>query len=68
MNKRTQDSRRSAAFAHARQLAKRRDEPIYVIRDGATYGVADDIDLQTYWLGASVIAEVMPDGACESCG
>lgn len=67
MSKRTQDNRRSAAFTRARQLAAQRDEPVYVVRNGAVYDVADDFDLQTHWLGAKVIAEVMPDGTCESC-
>ena len=53
-----------AAGRRAAQLAKARDTSMYVVRDGEDdgYAVASEEDLDTFYLGACVVAEVMSDG------
>lgn len=53
-----------AAGRRAAQLAKARDSSMYVVRDGEDngYAVASEEDLDTFYLGACVVAEVMSDG------
>lgn len=55
-----------AAGRRAAQLAKARDTSMYVVRDGEDdgYAVASEEDLDTYYLGASVLVEVLSDGTC----
>jgi hypothetical protein len=54
----------AAAIARAHHLPRTSDQPLYVVREGEGYAVADESDLDTWWLGATVIAEVMSDGTC----
>lgn len=58
------DLDKEAALRRAASLARRRDTPMYVVFTGSGYAVASEDDLDTWWLGASVFAEVMSDGTC----
>lgn len=54
-------------FNRALQCASRRaaksGEHAYVVNaDGDGYAVADEFELDTFWLGATVLAEIQPDG------
>lgn len=59
-------STQEAALARAVQLARRRETPMFVVHDGEEEGfaVASEEDLDTYYLGASVLVEVLSDGTC----
>lgn len=61
-------STQDAALRRAAWLAQRHDTPMYVVRDGEDdgYAVASEEDLDTFFLGATVIAEVFSDGSCAS--
>ena len=61
-------STQEAALARAVQLARRRETPMFVVHDGEEEGfaVASEEDLDTFYLGACVVAEVMSDGTCIS--
>jgi len=50
------------AHARAQRLAIKREASMYVVWAGDGYAVADQLDLDTWWQGATVIAEVMSDG------
>lgn len=58
------DLDKNAALRRAASLARRRDRPMYVVFTGSGYAVASEDDLDTWWLGARVVAEVMSDGTC----
>lgn len=51
-------------MARAARLARKLDASMYVVSTGSGYAVASENDLDTWWLGATVIAEVMSDGTC----
>lgn len=53
---------RSEAVARARRRAIRSGESTFVVWTGDGYAVADEFDLDTWWLGATVIGEFMSDG------
>lgn len=54
-----------SAIAHAQQLARRREDIVYVIRDGAEFAAASEDDLDSWWQGATVLGEVSPEGDYE---
>ena len=57
----------SAAWRRAAELAKAGSNSMFVVRDGPEgYAVASEEDLDTYFLGALVVAEVFSDGSCAS--
>jgi hypothetical protein len=52
-----------AALARAVRLARQSGEDRHVVQaDEDGYAVASDFDLETYWLGATVLATALPDG------
>lgn len=55
-----------AALRRAAQLARNREASMFVVYDGEDegYAVANEEDLDTYFLGATVLAEVLSDGTC----
>ncbi len=57
---------KQAALERAARLARKHDTSMYVVWTGeeAGYAVASEDELDTYWLGASVVAEVFSDGSC----
>lgn len=55
-----------SAMARAARLAQKRDQSVYVVWTGEGYAVASENDLDTWWQGATVVAEVMSDGTCAS--
>ena len=54
-----------SAIAHARTVARRRADTVYVIRDGAEFAAASEDDLDSWWQGATVLGEVSPEGDYE---
>lgn len=59
-----EETDKPSALARAARLAQQRDESMYVVWTGEGYAVASEDDLDTWWLGATVVAEVMSDGTC----
>lgn len=59
-------STQDAALARAATLTRQRDTSMFVVHDGEDDGfaVASEEDLDTYYLGASVLVEVLSDGTC----
>jgi hypothetical protein len=59
-------STQEAALARAVLLAQKREAPMFVVYDGEEEGfaVASEEDLDTFYLGASVLVEVLSDGTC----
>lgn len=52
----------AAAIARAQALASKHGESMFVIWSGDAFAVANTDDLDTWWLGATVLGEVMSDG------
>lgn len=52
----------AGAIARAQVLARKHGESMFVVWSGDAYEVADEVDLDTWWLGVTVFCEVMPDG------
>lgn len=61
-------STQEAALRRAAHLAQRRDSSMFVVYDGEEegYAVASEEDLDTFYLGATVLAEVLSAGTCVS--
>ncbi|CAD5366614.1 conserved hypothetical protein [Rubrivivax sp. A210] len=57
---------KETALARAVRKAVNRRASMYVVWTGSSYAVASEADLDTWWLGATVVAEVMSDGSCVS--
>ncbi len=55
-----------AALQRAAQLARKREASMFVVYDGEDegYAVSSEADLDTFYLGATVLAEVLSDGTC----
>ena len=49
----------------AKRMAERTQEPIYIGVEDGEWFVANDFDMETYWLGAPVQVVVNPDGEME---
>lgn len=61
------DLDRATALARAARRAQRAGVSMFVVWSGSGYAVASEDDLDTWWLGATVIAEVLSDGTCAAC-
>ncbi len=51
------------ALQRASRLARQRQVTMYVVCEGGKYDVATEEDLDTYYLGATVVAEFLSDGS-----
>jgi hypothetical protein len=60
----TEDLDKDTAIARAQRLSRKREEPMYVVWTGSGYAAASEEDLDTWWQGATVVAEVHEDGVC----
>jgi hypothetical protein len=47
----------------AKRAAKKTDQTYYVVWDCGEYGVGNDYELDTFYLGATVLHAVDPDGS-----
>lgn len=58
-----------SAIARAQRVLARDPDgsagSLQIVWTGEGYAVASDFDLETWWLGAPVVAEVMADGSFE---
>lgn len=61
------DLDRATALTRAARRAQRTGASMFVVWSGSGYAVASEDDLDTWWLGATVIAEVLSDGTCVAC-
>jgi hypothetical protein len=62
----TEDLDKDTAIARAQRLSRKREEPMYVVWTGSGYSAASEEDLDTWWQGATVVAEIHEDGVCMS--
>lgn len=60
----TEDLDKQAALDRAKRLARKHSAPMFVVWTGSGYAAASEDDLDTWWQGAPVVAEVHEDGVC----
>lgn len=53
------------AITRAKRAANIRQRTYYVVFEDGEYDVADDADLEGFWIGAHVVCTVHPDGLVE---
>ena len=49
----------------AAEVARKSQEDCFVVYECGEYAIADQVGLDTYWLGAEIVAVVSPTGEME---
>ncbi|OYU82494.1 MAG: hypothetical protein CFE45_27220, partial [Burkholderiales bacterium PBB5] len=60
----TEDLDKDTALGRAQRLARKRQALMFVVWTCSGYAAASEDDLDTWWQGATAVAEVHEDGVC----